>query len=269
MSRHPDPHAKIELLRAAEAVFAEKGLAAAKIEDITARAGVSKGAFYLHFESKDDCFRQIVEAFLAHMAARVEPPPAVKRATASSPTEALEACLAHDRDILEFCWQSRSTFKLLFDGAGGSTYAYLLDEFSERLAVSAAEWIEDARASGLYRPDIDAKVLALLLAGAYERLARAIVRQPKRPDIEAWARQAQVLFARGMMTESARADLDRPVIHGRSDARAAPAAEAARAGGGRAARKVGADDGPASRRRPSSAPSEGRATGRTRRGRST
>ena len=44
MPRLADHRAKIELLRAAEAEFAEHGLAAAKVEAITARAGVSKGA---------------------------------------------------------------------------------------------------------------------------------------------------------------------------------------------------------------------------------
>ena len=60
MPRLADRRARIELLRAAEAAFTERGLAAARVEDITERAGVSKGAFYLHFQSKDDCFKQIV-----------------------------------------------------------------------------------------------------------------------------------------------------------------------------------------------------------------
>jgi len=68
MPRTADRRAKIELLLAAEAVFAEHGLAAAKVEDITARARVSKGAFYLHFESKEDCWRQIMEGFIAKLA---------------------------------------------------------------------------------------------------------------------------------------------------------------------------------------------------------
>src|SRR5882757_8254947 len=65
MSRAADPTVKISLLRSAEEVFAEKGLSAAKVQDITERAGMSKGAFYLHFESKEEAFRQIVESFLA------------------------------------------------------------------------------------------------------------------------------------------------------------------------------------------------------------
>ena len=74
MSRIADPRTKIELLRAAESVFAEHGLAASKVEHITARAGVSKGAFYLHFESKEEAFRQLLESFLAHLSSTLRPP---------------------------------------------------------------------------------------------------------------------------------------------------------------------------------------------------
>lgn len=49
-----------EIVSAAMAVFAEKGFAAARLEDIAARAGVSKAALYLYFETKTDLFRAVV-----------------------------------------------------------------------------------------------------------------------------------------------------------------------------------------------------------------
>ena len=49
-----------EIVAAALEVFAEKGFAAAKLEDIAARAGVSKGALYLYFDTKDALFRAVV-----------------------------------------------------------------------------------------------------------------------------------------------------------------------------------------------------------------
>lgn len=51
-----------EVLEAALDVFFEKGFAAARLEDIAARAGVSKGTIYLYFESKDDVFEALVRA---------------------------------------------------------------------------------------------------------------------------------------------------------------------------------------------------------------
>lgn len=42
------------LLDAAEAVLVEQGLVGATIDQITSRAGVAKGTFYLYFRSKDE-----------------------------------------------------------------------------------------------------------------------------------------------------------------------------------------------------------------------
>src|ERR1700741_1274961 len=49
-----------EIVGAALEVFSEKGFAAAKLDDIARRAGVSKGAVYLYFETKEDIFRAVV-----------------------------------------------------------------------------------------------------------------------------------------------------------------------------------------------------------------
>lgn len=50
-----------EIIAAAVEIFADKGFAAARLDDIAARAGVSKGAIYLYFATKDDIFRAVVE----------------------------------------------------------------------------------------------------------------------------------------------------------------------------------------------------------------
>jgi len=54
-----------EIIGAALSVFAEKGFAAARLDEIAARAGVSKGALYLYFETKEDLFRAVVEQAIA------------------------------------------------------------------------------------------------------------------------------------------------------------------------------------------------------------
>lgn len=49
-----------EILDAALEVFSEQGFARARVEDIAARAGLSKGAVYLYFESKDEMLKALV-----------------------------------------------------------------------------------------------------------------------------------------------------------------------------------------------------------------
>jgi len=49
-----------ELLAAALALFVERGYAATRLDDVAARAGVSKGTLYLYFENKEDLFKAVV-----------------------------------------------------------------------------------------------------------------------------------------------------------------------------------------------------------------
>jgi AcrR family transcriptional regulator len=59
-----------DIVAAALAVFAEKGFAGARIEEIARRAGLSKGAVYLYFPTKEDLFRAVVQnAVLPNIAA--------------------------------------------------------------------------------------------------------------------------------------------------------------------------------------------------------
>jgi AcrR family transcriptional regulator len=60
-----------EILEAALAVFAEKGFAATRLDDIAAKAGITKGTIYLYFDSKQALFealaRQSIGAQIDHI----------------------------------------------------------------------------------------------------------------------------------------------------------------------------------------------------------
>jgi len=49
-----------ELLAAALSLFVERGYAATRLEDVAARAGVSKGTLYLYFTNKEELFKAVV-----------------------------------------------------------------------------------------------------------------------------------------------------------------------------------------------------------------
>lgn len=50
-----------KLLRAAERIFARDGFEAARLEDIAAAAGYTRGAFYANFDSKEELFMALLE----------------------------------------------------------------------------------------------------------------------------------------------------------------------------------------------------------------
>lgn len=61
-----------ELAAAALELFTEKGFAATRLEDIAARAGVSKGTVYLYFDGKEALFKAAVEEAMAPALAAAE-----------------------------------------------------------------------------------------------------------------------------------------------------------------------------------------------------
>src|SRR5687767_8638640 len=67
MARPSDPSARARLLAGARRVFLEHGLDRAKVEQITQAAGLSKGAFYLHFPTKEHAFKEILSGSLAEL----------------------------------------------------------------------------------------------------------------------------------------------------------------------------------------------------------
>lgn len=53
-----------KLLSAAETIFARDGFEAARLADIAALAGYTRGAFYAHFKSKEDIFFALLELWV-------------------------------------------------------------------------------------------------------------------------------------------------------------------------------------------------------------
>ena len=53
-----------KLLAAAERIFARDGFEAARLEDIAAGAGYTRGAFYANFNSKEDIFFELLEEWV-------------------------------------------------------------------------------------------------------------------------------------------------------------------------------------------------------------
>lgn len=53
-----------ELIAAALDLFVERGFAATRLDEVAARAGVSKGTLYLYFENKEDLFKAVIRETL-------------------------------------------------------------------------------------------------------------------------------------------------------------------------------------------------------------
>jgi AcrR family transcriptional regulator len=73
-SRHQERSdaTRARLIRAAEKIFARDGFEAAKLEEIAAEAGYTRGAFYANFDSKEDLFFALLEGEISSRINTVE-----------------------------------------------------------------------------------------------------------------------------------------------------------------------------------------------------
>lgn len=170
--RMPGEQRRCRIINAAVEVFAEKGYAAASVEDVSLRAGVSKPVIYDHFPSKramhttvlhaqrDDALREV----LPRLSLDLEPREAV--------ANALEVFLAWMRE-------NPCSWKLLFGEPQGS------DEHAamhRRLRSEAYLAITAAVLTGPARPSDDRmRATAEVIGGAVHGAARW---WQENPDVE-------------------------------------------------------------------------------------
>jgi AcrR family transcriptional regulator len=91
MTQQRAEETRSHILDAAGELFAERGYDATSVADICAQAGVTKGAFYHHFESKQSVFLELRDRWLTPLEAQLS--------LARDPDETLPQLLQHVADL--------------------------------------------------------------------------------------------------------------------------------------------------------------------------
>lgn len=202
MPRPSDPQARGRLLAAAERVFIAHGLDRAKVEDIARGAGLSKGAFYLHFRTKDDAFREILSRALDELGAVLHETENTRHFSRDIPHEAVLAnWLEQDLRIFACIWKHRPIMRLVLEGGGSPDYQHLIELFAENAQTATERLVKQGIACGYYRRDLDPDQAAAFVAGGYDRLARRLVREKRKPNLERWLIGAHELCIRALGTQ--------------------------------------------------------------------
>jgi len=212
MPRHADPTARDSLIAAARAEFARKGLLGARIEDITAACGLSKGAFYLHFESKEALFGGLVHAFFGEierctvereqeMAGLFEKygPPTRHDAAERTPRyrRFLDIETTADLRVLEHMWAYRDVLGVLLRGAQGTKFEGAIWEMTDREVDRIKQNVDRFQGQHACRDDIPPEIFGSMIVGTYMLLGMRMSRMSDKPDLAAWARSLHVLMREG------------------------------------------------------------------------
>ena len=181
-----------KLLEAAEAEFGERGYHDGSIVEITRRAGVGLGTFYVYFESKEAVFRALVTHMghetRAYIAQQVEQAP-----------DRLSAERIGMRAFFEFARAHRNLYRIVMESqfVAEDSYRAYYDTFAEGYRRN----LQTAVDRGEIRPG-DADIRAWSLIGSSVFLGMRYAIWDDQSDLEAVVDAALDMIERGLSLET-------------------------------------------------------------------
>jgi AcrR family transcriptional regulator len=222
MARPADPHARRSLINAARKEFARSGIVGARIEDITAACGLSKGSFYLHFKSKEALFGELVAEFSSASFALVQ-----RRKSEMAAFGALTARDIHsrtaryerlvsletrlDREMLGLLWQYRDVFGVLVSGSQGTEFQGLVWEMAQMHVQQVQDDIETIQACGACRTDVPSELFGSMVVGTWLLVAQQMTKRKAPPDLDLWVEALHRLIREGSAPQKRQAPEKRRV----------------------------------------------------------
>ena len=176
------------LLEAAEAVFEEYTYDRAAVSEITRRAGVAQGTFYVYFPDKEAAFTELVRD-LNHDLRRTIAEAVEER------SDRLEMERVGLRVFFDYITEHRALYKLVRE-------AEFVDEAVHRwhyrtLRAGYARGLRTAMDDGQISDDIEPEILSIILMGIAEFLGAWSVMQRQAPSDEVFD-QVMTFIQRGM-----------------------------------------------------------------------
>ncbi|MEL5879272.1 TetR/AcrR family transcriptional regulator [Cereibacter sphaeroides] len=181
-----------KLVASARAAFAEKGFAGTSMDDLTAAAGLTRGALYHNFGDKTGLFAAVVDQIDAEMASRA-------RGKADAEATVWEALLAEGSAYIEMALDPEVQRIVLRDGP-----AVLGDPAqwpSQNRCLDATRTaLADLKAAGVLRP-VDVEAASRLLNGAALNAALWVAACEDPAAMLPKAQEAFRMLAEGLLAE--------------------------------------------------------------------
>ena len=171
---------------AAKAAFMEYGFKSASLRQIVKTAGVTLGAFYGYYDSKEELFEALVGEQYNHMMtcyrkAQIDfanlPPDEQPRRMSEISGECMHDMLLYAYDHLE-------EFKLLLCCSEGTRFAGMIDEMVEIEVKGTHDYQDVLNKLGRPSPEIDPRVEHILITGMFNAYFELIIHEMPLRDAE-------------------------------------------------------------------------------------
>ena len=177
------------LLDAAERVFGEYSYDRASISEITRRAGVAQGTFYVYFDDKQSAFVQLVRdlnrGLRRHIAMAV-----------SGIEDRIEMERVGLKALFEFTSEHRALYKVVREAEFVDADIYRWHY--QKLAQAYSRGLASAMRTGQIRTDISPDTLATMLMGISELLGSRWVILEHTPPPDHVLEEVMAFIARGL-----------------------------------------------------------------------
>ncbi len=123
--------------------FKEKGFLHASIRQICKDAGVTNGAFYAHFESKEELFSGIVSPVVEGMKDLYDEENShyMDIKSADDVNNALEQTFSSNRKLIRYLYENADIFRLIITAGAGTAYEGFVDGLIDEEVKNTMEFL--------------------------------------------------------------------------------------------------------------------------------
>ena len=173
--KSPDTLEKIQ--QSALEEFSEKGFLGASLRQIVKNAGVTTGAFYGYFSSKEALFASIVEPHAAALMGRFMEAQTgfAELPEKEQPAHMGEASGNYVEWMVDYICEHREPVKLLLCRAEGTSYEHFIHNMVEVEVESTLRYMEVLRRLGKNIPPLNRSLCHIIASGMFNGLFEIVI----------------------------------------------------------------------------------------------
>lgn len=184
---------------AAKQEFLEKGFRGASLRNIVKTAGVTTGAFYGYFSSKEALFASIVEPLAAAVMGRFM---TAQTDFANLPKEEQPAHMGKESAdcvnwMIDYMYDNMEDFKILLCCSEGTSYENFVHSMVEIEVEYTFRYIDVLRSLGNEVPELDRQLCHMIASGMFEGIFEVIRHDMPKERAKVFVEQLQEFYIAG------------------------------------------------------------------------
>ena len=181
--------------------FSEKGFLGASLRQIVKNAGVTTGAFYGYFSSKEALFASLVEPHAAALMGRFMEAQTsfADLAEEEQPKHMGEASGDYVDWMVDYICQHREPVKLLLCRAEGTSYEHFAHNMVEIEVEYTLKYMEVLRRLGKNIPDLSPSLCHIIASGMFNGLFEIVVHDMPREQARLYVAQFRAFYTAGWL----------------------------------------------------------------------